>query len=249
VRHRRSWWVSVGVAMLLIAGCGASETVDATQSSTPIASAVATTTSTSPISSSTTAVEARILPVPRGTAPVIDGTLEETEWADALVTPVDDDFSLLWLHADGLLYVGIRHTVPGAVNLVVAQGERVKVLHSSAALGSAFYGRREDGTWVMEHDFSWCCRAPGEMDARSALLVEEGWTATIGWTGVAGEVEYQVEVGSGDMWVALSWIGPDGAATVWPADLAGVEREALYGLRSDQEIFVPGSWMLIDLAG
>jgi len=161
---------------------------------------------------------------------------------------VDDDLSLLWLHADGALYVGIRHTVPGAVNLVMAQGGRVKVLHSSAALGSAFYGRQDDGTWVMEHDFDWCCRTAGDTEAMGALLVEEGWTATNGWVGVAGEVEYQVHVGTGDMRVALSWIGPDGAATVWPSDLAGVEREALYGLRADQEIFIPESWMLVDLA-
>jgi len=256
VGHRWLWMASAGVVVLFIAACGASETVDTTlspPSTTTSTEALTTTapptTTTAPPSSVTTAAETRIFPVPRGDAPTIDGVLEADEWADAMVTPVDDELSVLWIHTDGSLYLGVRHARLGAVNLVVAQDGRVRVLHSSAALGSAFYDLQDDGTWMMEHGFEWCCRVPSDEAGRAALSASEGWTATIGGAGVAGEIEFQVEIEPGDVWVAVTWVGSATEVVVWPGGLPVEEQETLYGTRTGPEAFHPETWMLVVLVG
>jgi len=246
---------SAGVVALTVAACGASETVDTTMpppSTTTSTEALTTTapptTTTAPPSTTTTAVAAGTLSVPRGEAPTIDGVLEADEWADARVIPVDDDLSLLWIHTDGSFYLGVRHSRLGAVNLLVAQGDEVRVLHSSAALGSAFYYRQDD-TWMMEHGFDWCCRVPSDEAGRAALFASEGWTATIGGAGVAGEIEFQVEIEPGDVSVAVTWVGSATEVVVWPSGLPVEEQETLYGTRTGPEAFHPDTWMLAQLVG
>jgi len=249
VRHRRLWLVSAGVVALLIAACGASETVGTTLPPPSTSTSTEAPTTTAPPSTTTTAVAVGTLSVPRGEAPTIDGVLEAGEWADAVIVPVDDDLSLLWIHADGSLYMGVRQTRLGAVNLLVAEGDRVRVLHSSAALGSAFYARQDDDTWTMEHGFDWCCRVPSDEAGRAALFASEGWTATIGGAGVAGEIEFQVEFEPGDVWIAVTWVGSATEVTVWPSGLSNEEEESLYGTRTGPEAFHPETWMLAHLVG
>jgi hypothetical protein len=130
----------------------------------------------------------------------------------------------------------------GAVNLLVAEGDRVRVLHSSAALGSALYLRAEGTDWTLRSGFTWCCRTPGDTAAREALLEREGWAASIGPAGSPGDVEFLVVTGGEEVRIAVSWVGPDGDAILWPAGLSGPEAEALYGPRLDEEQFDPPGW-------
>jgi hypothetical protein len=183
----------------------------------------------------------RDVAVPDGAAPTVDGTLEPGEWAGAAGTALDDGTAVWWMHAGGNLFVGIDGDQIGAVNLVLAAGDEVRMLHSSAALGSALYARDGDA-WLMEHGFAWCCRSrTDDTDAR-ALFESEGWTANIGFLGAPGEVEFRVAWDGGDTRAAISSIAPDGTVAFWPEDLDEEAREALHGERQELERFAADTW-------
>ena len=182
--------------------------------------------------------------VPSGAAPVLDGSLTEDSWAGALATPVGDGLTLMWLHDGDMLFLGSRHSRRGSVNLWVADGDRVRVLHSSAALGSASYQRQSDGTWQLEHGFDWCCRSGGDTESLDALWAAEGWVASIGTIGTRGEVEFRVDIRA-ETRVAVSWVGPTGDAVTWPADLPEAEAASLYGVPADIGSFHPEWWPLL----
>lgn len=240
MRNRRHRTVCGAVAAaLLVAGCGSSQ---------PVVSAV---TSEASAGSTSTGVlaDARTLAVPRRAPPSIDGTIEPSEWEDAVVVMMDDGTELLWLHADGSLFLGVRHDTVAAVNLAVCDDNRVRVLHSSAALGSAGYIRQANGDWRLEHDFDWCCRSATDSQSRDLLLASEGWLASIGFAGRPGEVEYRLVLAEGELRVAVSLIESDGTAAFWPPDLPAAARESLHGAREDQEAFATEAWMRVTLVG
>lgn len=185
----------------------------------------------------------RTLLVPHGAVPTIDGAIEASEWADGAVTAMDDGTELRWLHADGFLYLGVRADAMGAANLVVAEGDQVRVLHSSAALGSAVYRRQEDGTWRLEHDFEWCCRSVSDAGSRGSLLENEGWVASTGYAGAPGHVEYRLMLGAPGLQVAVSYVSADGSVAFWPVDLPVGAREALHGVRRERAAFDVDTWV------
>lgn len=232
---------------VLASSCGSAEPIDST--ATTDGTIAPTATSESAVTSAP--ADTRTLVVPRSSAPTIDGTIEPAEWAGAAITIMDDGTELLWLHADGSLYLGVLNDTIGAVNLVVAEDDEVRVLHSSAALGSASYERQEDGAWQLTHDFEWCCRSPADSDGLALLLADEGWQASMGYSGTHGQVEYRLMLGTGELRVAVSNVYADGSDSVayWPEDLPAAAREPLHGVRRDPETFAVETWMLVVPAG
>ena len=176
---------------------------------------------------------------------MIDGTIEPAEWEGAAVTVMDDGTELKWLHTGGFLYVGILNDTIGAANLAVTGEDYVRILHSSAALGSASYQRQADGTWHLEHGFEWCCRNPADPNDGDLLLADEGWLANIGFVGAPGHIEYQLMLAAGELRVAISYAYTIDSVAFWPADLPTADRESLYGYREDQETFTVETWMLV----
>ena len=234
---------AIALLGVLASSCGPSEPMNltvATEGATKPTTAAEPTVTSAP-------VDTRMLAVPRGSIPAIDGTIEPTEWAGAAITVMDDGTELLWLHADGSLYLGVLNGTIGAVNLVVATDNEVRVLHSSAALGSASYDRQEDGAWRLAHEFDWCCRNATDSNDRALLLANEGWQASMGYSGVHGQVEYQLMLGTGELRIAVSYIYADGSGSVayWPRDLPAAAREPLHGERRDPETFAVETWMLV----
>ncbi len=144
------------------------------------------------------ALEAKSMTVPRGTAPVLDGTLSEGEWGDALRIPLNDQAHFLLKHADGFLFLGIQATTMGTGSLLLVVGEEVHVLHASAALGTAIYAR-EGEVWDLRQDFVWQCRTLGfsnyAQNERARFLGQNGWLGTIGYLGAPTQSEYQIAWG------------------------------------------------------
>jgi hypothetical protein len=173
-------------------------------------------------------------------APVIDGTIGDDEWTGATAVTMDDGMQLRFLQSGGYVYVGIAAAEIGAANLLVAAGDVVRVLHSSAALGSARY-EPDFGVWALTKDFDWCCRDVADVESRADLLAREGWQANIGYAGTSGHVEYQVLIEDGSP-VALSYVLRDGTVAVWPADLDEAARQSLYGQRKETETFRFDRW-------
>lgn len=243
------------VVVGLVAACSPTQPVvtsPITTAATPVTTAAATTlppvistTTLLPVVSTTSIVPSggRDVEVPAGESEsgvVVDGTIDANEWAGAVVEVMNDGTEVRFLQNDGYVYVAIAGAEVGAVNVLLAAGDVVRVLHSSAALGSALYERDGDA-WVLVSDFDWCCRSGTDDTARTELLTREGWQASIGYAGEAGHVEYQVLMEDGSF-VAISSVRRDGTAAVWPADLGEEARRPLYGAREELESFDFSGW-------
>ena len=91
--------------------------------------------------------------------PVIDGIISSGEWEDARADNFFDDSKVFLMQSEDYWYIGIRADTPDmiVVNIFIARGNEIKILHASAALGTASYQRDEDA-WLLTQEFSWSCR-------------------------------------------------------------------------------------------
>ena len=147
----------------------------------------------------------------------------------------------------GYLYVGINSDKIGAVNLAfIREDNRVWILHSSAALGSAIYEERIED-WELAQDFSWCCRNTLVFTERDELFQEEGWQANIGYQGTEGQVEYQVAVEGEEIQAALMYLYADGSEgfSYWPDQLSDEAIGQLQGRRKNPESFSVEEWVTV----
>ena len=228
---------------------------NSTSTSTTTTAPALVSTTTIPVTTITastapdTGAEPNALVVPSGPTPTLDGVIGDDEWAGAASVSMDDGGELLWLHAAGSLYLGVPRDDAGSLNLLLADTDGIRVLHASAALGSAAYEEAGDGTWNMIYDFDWCCRSTSDFTARDALFDTERWTAALAYSGVVGNIELRVEHDGGPLWVAVSWVNRDAEVAVWPAGLTATSREPLYGARLPEERFAVGEWVALQPGG
>jgi hypothetical protein len=187
-----------------------------------------------------------LLDVPVGEPPVVDGVLSPNEWVNAAHTTMSDDSDLYWVYANDMLYVAVKSLNMGSMNLAIQYEDQVRILHSSAALGSAIYEKRVDG-WHLTQDFSWCCRSKINFDEMEQLFQDEGWLATIGYLGTPGEVEFQVVVPDGEVRVAVSYMFSESQVSFWPEDLSQSAVDQLKGIRNDFEDFHLDQWVTLSI--
>jgi hypothetical protein len=237
--------VSIWLVLVVFVGaCSTEQPVRPTATSASISTTtLAPATATSQAGTTTVSDPGPSVRAPEVTGaspPVIDGTIGGDEWTDATVVTMDDGTEVRFVQSGGYVFVGITATEIGAANLLVAGGDVVRVLHSSAALGSARY-EPDLGAWALTDDFAWCCRDVADAAARAELLAQEGWQANIGYAGTSGHVEYQVLIEDGSP-VALSYVLQDGSVSVWPTDLDEDARRPLYGQREETETFEFDGW-------
>lgn len=193
----------------------------------------------------TTPPSGRVLSVPSGEAPTIDGVTSTGEWDEATSTSMTNGSPLHWMYSDETLYVALEGGELGAVNLAIATGDETWILHSSAALGSALY-TREESTWLLTHGFSWCCRSTTDDAGRRALLSEEGWQANIGFAGDTGVVEYEVVVPWVGSLVAVSYQTETSDPAYWPTDLSSEAEADLVGPWPEAEDFHLDEWYVLE---
>jgi hypothetical protein len=112
----------------------------------------------------------------------LDGRVDEAEWKAASSRPLEGGGTVRLMFGDNLLYVGIRGPAEGTAHVCVGSGDEVRILHVSAAVGSALF-RQAGGSWTLQSPFSWSLRetaltgAPAA--ARTAYLQKEGWVGTV----------------------------------------------------------------------
>ncbi len=230
--------------ILFVLGTLALPACDATQSTTsaPPRDTTPSTTITTMVPATTLAPDTGTsLEVPSHAPPVIDGVLDAGEWDGSTTVTMSDGSSLHWMHSNDVLYVALESSAVGAINLAIATDDEVRILHSSAALGSALY-TPGDGTWKLSHGFDWCCRSATDDSAHLRLLDEEGWQANIGFTGDDGIVEYEVVLPWEGAAVAVSYLTDSETSAFWPTDLSSEAREQLVGPRSDDVTFNLDEW-------
>jgi len=151
-----------------------------------------------------------VIAIPNGNPPTLDGTISADEWNGARREQFSDGSELLLKYHDGYLYLGIRANAPGMIvgNIFVSQGDRVSILHSSAALGTAIYEKSADG-FQQAQDFAWRCRSssnsPSAQAERDAFLQQEGWMADNSYMGTPEELEYKIAMPNGSLRLAVTF--------------------------------------------
>jgi hypothetical protein len=173
-----------------------------------------------------------LVDVPAGIPVVTDGVMQLDEWPDALVIPIQEGVSLHLKHANGSLLLALETTVTVAVNVLASMNDQIRIMHSSAALGTATYVQGDE-IWNRELDFVWRCRnrtmSAAAIAQRELFLMEEGWLASITYQGTLNHVEYEIQDArsiSQLMLVIIPASDPS-AYFQWPS---GVEQDILPGL-------------------
>ena len=174
------------------------------------------------------AIETTVPPTitPQTSQPTIDGTLSPGEWDTAVVEYLSDGSELLLMQDNDNFYLGVRSVTPEMIgaNVFIADGEQVRILHTSAALGTAVYQQNTD-IWQQTQAFHWQCRDTSSSDAaqaeRVAYLQENHWVAANSRMGTPNELEYQIEMKDAAPRIAVSVFrssSPDERA-FWPPTL------------------------------
>ena len=71
----------------------------------------------------------------------------------------------------------------------------------------------------MIEGFSWCCRDTAPNLERDALLLENGWMASIAFMGISNEIEYQIAMEDGSLTLAVTSIFNRFSIPYWPQTL------------------------------
>ena len=196
-----------------------------------------------------TAIETAVPPATPHTAPIIDGILSSDEWQNAEIAALSDGSELLMMQDDDYLYLGIRSVTEEMIgaNVFVAEGEQVRILHTSAALGTAVY-QQNTSTWQQTQDFDWQCRNTGNSAAaqaeRAAYLQENGWLAANSRMGTPNELEYQIKLPEVSYRIAVSVFRsstPD-ERVVWPPALNDATIQPNPGGLPTKMNFAPEQW-------
>lgn len=187
--------------------------------------------------------------------PVIDGIISSGEWEDARADNFFDDSKVFLMQSEDYWYIGIRADTPDmiVVNIFIARGNEIKILHASAALGTASYQRDEDA-WLLTQEFSWSCRdtsdSPEARAEREAFLLSEGWVSTNTDIGNPNESEFQIKKqGEEVLRLAVTFmIVPGNSPTFWPASLTDATSRSLYQLPGRLDVN-PDTWGILTASG
>ena len=142
-----------------------------------------------------------------------------------------------------------------AANVYTEENGEVIIHHASAALGTAIYrsGAGDDG-WQKIQDFAWECRATdnseGAQEERSRFLKEERWLAANSRMGKPNELEYQIKVTGEKVTIAVAFMRSSEPERRFflPSDLADDTTQATPGGLPETRIFLPGTWMVLDIS-
>lgn len=180
---------------------------------------------------------------------MIDGILSPNEWDTAVTETLSDGSELLLMQDDDYLYLAVHSVTEEMIgaNIFVSAGEQVRILHTSAALGTAVY-QQNDSIWQQTQDFNWQCRDTGDSAAaqakRGAYLQENGWLAANSRMGVPNELEYQIELTGDSERIAVSVFrsSTPNERAFWPPTLNDATIRPNPGGLQKEMNFSPEQW-------
>ena len=196
-----------------------------------------------------------IVTVPTGISPNIDGSMSPGEWDGATVENFADGSELLLMYADDFLYLGIRSNTPEMIgaNIYIEDSGKIKILHTSAALGTAVYQQGGD-SWQRIEGFDWQCRnsshSAGAQAERANYLLENHWLSANSRMGEPNELEYQIEVTGASQRIAVSVFRsstPDERA-FWPLTLDDDCIKPNPGGLPKELHFSPEQWAILEVS-
>lgn len=147
------------------------------------------------ICAASTLQNAGALAPPIGPAPTLDGAIGDDEWAGAL--RIERDGHTLFLMRDGgRVSVGVRSPAEFVITTIcIRDGDRVRIVHASAALGEAVY-RRDGDSWAQESTPDAWARFGHDRAAwpglQQSFFADHGWTGSHANMGAATDTELAV---------------------------------------------------------
>ncbi len=189
--------------------------------------------------------------------PTLDGRVDDEEWKGASSRALEGGGTVQLLTRGNLMYFGIHGPSEGIAHLCVATGDDVRILHVSAAVGSARF-RQADGKWTQASPFTWSLRDPGltgaATDARAAYLQKEGWVGTVSRMGRNTDREVVIDrsrFGQGPLRVVVAYLAMPGNAlgTVshWPnVRDSCTEQRTVAGFLPDSPRFLINEWAVME---
>lgn len=163
--------------------------------------------------------------VPRGPAPVIDGTIDSVEWRGSAVERLANGLTVRLRHDGAHLFVGVSSTDEGFPSLCAVQGDTIRVLHASAALGAVPYVRGGSEWSSRDTAFSYGMRntALNEQAVRERreYLAQRRWVASTFRMGQGKSHEVQLSLQLLDQVprIAMGYFRTQGALASWPQPL------------------------------
>jgi hypothetical protein len=185
----------------------------------------------------------------------LDGRVDEAEWKAASSQSLEGGGTVRLMFGDKLLYVGIRGPAAGMAHVCVGSSDEVRILHVSAAVGSALY-RQSGGSWTLQSPFSWSLRETGltgtPADARLAYLQKEGWVGTVSRMGRDTDRELVIDRSRfrSPLRLAVAYVtttsGEAGGVSRWP-DLRDncSDQRTVAGHLPDTAKFLVNDWALV----
>jgi hypothetical protein len=182
---------------------------------------------------------------------VIDGSIQPGEWDEAEHFTTSDGSDLYLLREGDLLYLAVDGSTTRTLggNIFLAQGERVRIMHISAALGTAEY--HQDGeNWSIVRNFEWKHRLSNNSEAalaeRQVYQDQEGWSAPNANTGTPDHLEMQIELGTKPNQMAISLFRSySNTRLLWPDGISDDAGETFSdGLPASLDLD-PNTWYLI----
>jgi hypothetical protein len=113
-------------------------------------------------------------------APVIDGTIEESEWSGATTAALDGGGTMKILARGEFVYVAVHGPRAGLASLCAAKGNLVRILHASAAVGEAHY-ERSGSTWKQASSFDFKLRDAPRAGQSPTSADYTGYLRSTGW--------------------------------------------------------------------
>jgi len=148
------------------------------------------------------------------------------------------------------VFVRVRGEKAGFASLCMGDQGRVEILHASAALGTAVYGR-EGSRWRLENGFTFTVRdspktgPPTEAEKR-AHLEKQGWLANPSHTG-APQRDYEIRLDERRRFLGVAFLTIDQPMTVsyWPPSMDPACRamRLLQGYTDETMDFRPETWL------
>lgn len=191
--------------------------------------------------------------IPAAPVPRLDGRIDDSEWAQAIQQDLTGGGYLYLQHSGNYLYVAMRGVEPGWGHVYVLDGDSLRVLHASAALGMAVYPQHSGDPSLLRRGFVWQMRDPSmnpeAQEVRKAYLDEHGWVATTGGMGTPEDVEYQIDkrlLGSASV-LAVVYAATPETPLYWPASLqdATLDADLIRGTPPERQTFDPTGWQQV----
>lgn len=192
--------------------------------------------------------------LPAGKSVLLDGQISEEEWRSAYKQELAGGGELRLQQVGSDLYVGVKGLKDGWAHVCVMAGERVYVLHASAALAEAIYEKDPAGRWRPIQGFdpaSFALRQTDQSEetlkARKAFFDSHGWLANNNRMGSRREIEFRLGpkfLKSDEVRLAVVYASDAKSPQYWPESLSddAIKEDLIFGKTPQDMKFNQASW-------